>query len=216
MRINTIISSIYCMLETRILFVVVSILFKFLKNNQDSGTKRLKELIFWAINLGVITFFIFIIFEQLILQAIVTLILFIAVALMTGTHLKYGFKLQQREFLTSGLAFLLLTAVTGIAYILLEFSPQYSSDNYKWLLRLHTFASLYGWNICGLSVISRFDDFPIRLNSRLLICLHWITAIILAPIGHLHISISILATICYAAILAAVFFGKSAPAADGA
>ncbi len=47
--------------------------------------------------------------------------------------------------------FLLYTAITGIVYIALEFSPDYTPEKTKLLLRMHSFASLYGWNLSGLA-----------------------------------------------------------------
>ena len=188
--------------------ITMSMIFEYARKTKDKKITRIKELIFWTINLGVITFFLFIIFESLIMQAVITFILYAAVLLMTGTHLRLGFKIQQAEFLTSGLGFLIATAVTGIVYILLEILPGYTSENYHWLLRVHTFASLYGWNLCGLAILSRKNDFPIRLNSRWLIYMHWLTVIVLAPLGHRRVGLSVITVLCYAVVLGAIFFSN--------
>lgn len=71
--------------------------------------------------------------------------------------------------------------ITDILYIILKFIPDYSREKMQFLLRVHAFASLYGWNLSGLAVICRNRDFPIRLNSRDVIFAHWITVMILAP-----------------------------------
>jgi len=143
----------------------------------------LSVICFWIINLGVIIFFIFILFEKFYPQLIVTLLLFIAVITVFILYRQFGQKMQQKQFLSSGIGFLIATAISGILYIFYQMSPDYNPENTKWLLRIHTFASLYGWNLCGLAVICRFKDFPIRLHSGVVIAVHWLTALVLAPLG---------------------------------
>ena len=186
--------------------ITMSLIFSFMEKGGNGVIRPLKELGFWAINLGVIIFFIFIVFEQLAWQVVVTLSLFAAVVMILGIHTKLGLPQQQKGFLTSGLGFLLYTAVTGIAYIFLEIIPGYEPEKYRWLLRLHAFASLYGWNLCGLAVITRYYDFPISLNSKTLIGWHWVVVILLAPIGHLHPMLAFAAVGGYMAVLYTVFF----------
>jgi hypothetical protein len=73
---------------------------------------------------------------------------------------------------------------------------------------MHSFASLYGWNLSGLAVICRKDDFPIRLHSSYIIIVHWITAIILAPLGTYFRGFAVLALGGYAFILYMILFSK--------
>lgn len=188
--------------------ITLSLIFSFLDQSPDTLTRLLKEGIFWAINLGVIIFFVFILAEQLPSQVVVTVILFIAVTLTLYLYARFGEPLQQKNFLTSGVCFLLVTAVTGIAYITVEFSPAYNPDKYHWLMKLHAFASLYGWNLCGLAVICRYHDFPIRLHSFRIILLHWIIALVLAPLGVYFRLPAILALMGYAVLLYAILFSS--------
>ncbi|MCA1795236.1 MAG: hypothetical protein LC660_15445 [Desulfobacteraceae bacterium] len=115
----------------------------------------------------------------------------------------------EKLFLTSGIGFLIVTAVTGIAYIFFQMSEYYDPEKTKWLLHLHVFASLYGWNLCGLAVICRFDDFPIQLHSVTVIFIHWLTAIVLAPLGVFYGWFAILAIIAYAFITLVLFFSSN-------
>jgi len=85
-------------------------------------------------------------------------------------------------------------------------SPGYDPQKTKWLLHMHVFASLYGWNLCGLSVICRFDDFPIKLHSPTVILMHWLTAIVLAPLGVFYGWFAVLAVIGYSFIILTLFF----------
>ncbi len=169
------------------------------------------EVCFWTITLGVIIFLIFILFEKFIPQIFVTSALFTAVVTVFYLYSKFADKIQQKLFLTSGIGFLIFTAITGIAYILFQMSPGYDPLSIKWLLHIHVFASLYGWNLCGLSVICRFDDFPIKLHSPTVIFIHWLTAIVLAPLGVFYGWFAILAIIGYAFITLTLFFSGATP-----
>jgi hypothetical protein len=141
-------------------------------------------------------------------QFFVTSILFGTVMMIMYLLVKLGEDLQQKAFLISGMGFLLYTAITGILYIIYEMSPDYAGQNYKWLMRMHSFASLYGWNLCGLAIICRFDDFPLKLHSYTLIGFHWLTVIFLAPIGTYYKFFACSATVCFVVILYAVMFTK--------
>lgn len=171
----------------------------------------LKNAAFWIINLGVILFFVLIIFEKPIYQVIVTSILFCGVMLVYVLVKYLGEFLQQKTFLTSGIFFLLGTAITGILYIILAFSPDYNPENYRPLLRIHAFLSLYGWNLSGLAVIVRYRDFPIRLHSQRLVLLHWIIVLIACPLGAYSRFFAVIAILGYAVILTLLMFtqGKS-------
>ena len=186
--------------------ITMSVMFSLMREDVGVMVRRLKNLGFWNVNLGVIIFFLFILSEQLIPQVIVTLVLFFSIILIFCLYQNLGVELQQKQFLISGMFFLLYTAVTGILYIVLEFSPAYTHEKMKILLKMHSFASLYGWNLSGLAVICRKDEFPIILHSLPLISLHWITAVILAPLGTCYRPFAILALICYGAILYFIMF----------
>lgn len=187
--------------------ITMSLMFSFMID-KDRLTLLLKNLGFWNVNLGVIIFFLFIIFERLMPQVAVTLILFFTVIMIFYLFMALGKQIQQKTFLLSGMGFLLYTAVTGIVYILYEMMPGYSPEKYHWLLRAHSFAALYGWNLCGLAIICRYHDFPLRLHSRYLISLHWVTVILLAPLGTYFRSFAVLTVICYAALLFMILFSK--------
>jgi len=187
--------------------ITMSLIFSLMDDRGDL-ILFLKNLSFWNVNLGVIIFFLFIIFQCLAPQVVVTFILFITVIMIFYMFITLGKQLQQKAFLISGIGFLLYTAVTGILYILFELMPDYSPDKLKWLLQLHSFASLYGWNLCGLAIICRYNDFPLRLHSKYVIALHWITVILLAPLGSYFRFFSVCATVFYVIILFAIFFTR--------
>ena len=189
--------------------ITLSLVFGMLKKIEGSGRKIIMEVCFWTITLGVIIFFIFILFEKFIPQIFVTLALFSAVVTVFYLYYTFAERIQKKLFLTSGIGFLIVTAVTGIAYILLQMQDGYDPDKTKWLLHIHVFASLYGWNLCGLAVICRFDDFPIRLHSPTVIFIHWLTALVLAPLGIFYGWFAILAIVSYAFITITLFFSSN-------
>jgi hypothetical protein len=187
--------------------ITMSLLFNIMKDN-GKPILWMKNIGFWFVNLGVIIFFIFIIFEKMMPQVFVTSILFGTVVMILYLLVKLGEDLQQKAFLISGMGFLLYTAITGILYIVYEMSPDYVTENYKWLMRMHSFASLYGWNLCGLAIICRFDDFPLKLHSYTLIGFHWLTVIVLAPLGMYYKFFACSSSFCFIIILYAVMFTK--------
>ncbi len=188
--------------------ITLSLVFGMLRKIEGSTSKVLMETCFWTITVGVIVFFLFILFEKFIPQIFVTAALFLAVVTVFFLYAKFADKMQQKLFLTSGIGFLIVTAITGIAYIFFQMSPSYDSEKTKWLLHMHVFASLYGWNLCGLSVICRFKDFPIKLHSPTVILVHWLTAIVLAPMGVFYGQFAILAILSYAFITLTLFFSS--------
>ncbi|MBF0376671.1 MAG: hypothetical protein HQK72_04230 [Desulfamplus sp.] len=172
------------------------------------SNRVISVICFWTINLGVIIFFIFILFEKFYPQLVVTSLLFIAVITVFRLYRKFGQKMQQKQFLSSGIGFLIATAISGIAYIFYQMSPDYNPVDTKWLLRIHTFASLYGWNLCGLAVICRFNDFPIKLHSGIVIAIHWLTALLLAPLGANFPFVALMAVAGYIFIVLTLFFSN--------
>ncbi len=189
--------------------ITLSLVFSMLKKIEGSSARVIMEVCFWTITLGVIIFFVFILFEKFIPQIFVTAALFTAVVLVFLLYTKFADNIQQKLFLTSGIGFLILTAISGIVYICIQMSDGYDPQKIKWLLHMHVFASLYGWNLCGLSIICRFDDFPIRLHSVTVIGIHWLTVIVLAPLGVFYGGFAILAIIGYFFITLTLFFSSN-------
>ena len=188
--------------------ISMSVIFALMKNQPVSPLYLLKELTFWVINLGVIIFFLFILANWFIPQVTVATLLFLAVALILYLYWNQGIQLQQKAFLTSGILFLVITSITGIVYILLEFSDVYTPEKTSPLLRMHAFTALYGWNLSGLAVIGRHGDFPLSLHSQNVILLHWLTVLILCPFGYFYPVVAILAVCAYSWLLFVLLFNN--------
>ena len=186
--------------------ISMSVIFSLMKQESIRLTGLLKEAAFWIINLGVIFFFLFILAGFFASQVAIASLLFATVALILYLYWHEGIQLQQKAFLTSGILFLLITSITGIAYILLSFSSSYTPGISQPLLRLHAFTALYGWNLSGLVVISRHGDFPLQLHSSKVIALHWLTVLLLCPLGYFQPAFSVLAVLAYAWLLVRMFF----------
>lgn len=194
--------------------ISMSVIFALMKNHSAPLSALLKEISFWTINLGVIIFFLFILANWFIPQVIIATTLFFTVSLVLYLYLKQGIRLQQKSFLTSGIVFLVITSITGIIYIFLEFSDSYTHESALPLLRMHAFTALYGWNLSGLAVISRHGDFPIRLHSQKVIILHWVTVLILCPLGYFYPLPAFAAVICYGYLLYTLLFNHGQVDAD--
>jgi hypothetical protein len=191
--------------------ITMSVMFSQMEGEEARIYLILKNLGFWTITLGVTIFFVFIVFNRLMPQVFITVMLVSAVIMVFVLYARLGLRIQQKNLLTSGMLFLLVTAVTGILYIVLELTTDYTPEKYRFLLRLHTFASLYGWNLSGLAVICRYKDFPIRLHSRGFILLHWLTVMVLAPLGEYYRVFAVLAPLAYLGILYMILFTSSGP-----
>ena len=188
--------------------ISMSVIFSLMKQESRPLTSLLKEAAFWIINLGVIVFFCFILANLFTSQVVIALVLFATVSLIFYLYWYEGMELQQKAFLSSGILFLLVTSITGIAYILLSYSSYYTPEHSEPLLRLHAFTALYGWNLSGLAVISRHGDFPLKLHSRSLILLHWLTVLVLCPLGYFFPSIAVVAVVAYGGLLFRLFFNQ--------
>jgi len=190
--------------------ISMSVIFTLMKKETIRLTEVLKEAAFWIVNLGVIVFFAFILAGLFTSQVAIASLLFVTVACILYLYWHEGIPLQQKAFLTSGILFLLVTSITGIAYILLSFSSLYTPEISHPLLRLHAFTALYGWNLSGLAVIGRHGDFPLQLHSRQVILLHWLTVLLLCPLGYFLPVFAVLAVLAYTWLLVRLFFNQGA------
>lgn len=186
--------------------ISMSVIFALMKDEHVVTISTLKVMAFWTINLGVIVFFLFILANVFVPQVVISITLFLAVGLVLYLYWHEGIQLQQKAFLTSGILFLLFTSITGIVYIFLAFSDNYVANEAKPLLRLHAFTALYGWNLSGLVVISRHGDFPIRLHSKYVLVLHWLTVAVLCPLGYFYPLFSVAAVVAYFFLLKVLLF----------
>ena len=180
--------------------ITLSAVFSFLRRRTGPAAKALGESAFWIINLGVIFFFGFIIFELFLLKLLIALLLFFTVLAVFIFFIRNTPPVQQRVFLTSGMFFLLSTAVTGILYILLKETELYVRGG-PLLLKAHAFLSLYGWNLCGLIILIRRGDFPLRLTAKGVMILHWACVLVCAPAGRIYTAAAAVAIACFGALL---------------
>ncbi len=194
--------------------ISMSVIFSLMQRAKSNAVKALKEAAFWVINLGVIIFFLFILANMFRAQVLIATALFVAVASVFWLYWRLGMRLQQKAFLSSGILFLLITSITGIAYIMLSMSAYYLPQYSQPLLRLHAFTALYGWNLSGLIVIGRHDDFPLQLHSSKIIALHWLTVLMLCPLGYFLPPFAILAVLSYGLLLWMLLFNRGT--VDGA
>lgn len=188
--------------------ITMSVMFSFIRRDISQPLRYIKQSFFWTVNLGVIIFFIFIIFELAIAKFLIATILFIAVLMIFSFFLLLGVNLQQKHFLLSGMTFLVFTGITGIFYIELANYPELY---YRWgrlLLDSHAYLSLYGWGLSGLLILIRWNDFPLKLNSWAIIIFHWLVVGIFAPLGKNNIVIGVVSLIAFCLFLH-LYFAES-------
>ncbi|MFC1705500.1 hypothetical protein ACFL59_01605 [Planctomycetota bacterium] len=190
--------------------ITMSAMFTFFSHQEGERTGLVEELCFWAVNLGVIVFFAFILLELLLAEVAIAVLLFLTVCVIFLLFVRSVPNVQQKNILMSGMAFLVCTGLTGIAYLLLYFAPTCAPFG-PYALTLHAFVSLYGWNLCGIFVIVRESDFPLRMSSRYTILLHWVTVFLLAPLGKTSLPIAMASVSAYVVLLAIVFLSRGEP-----
>jgi hypothetical protein len=185
--------------------ITMSIIFGIIESDGVKWLPAAEHAFFWLICGGVIIFFIFIIMKSFTGEVFISFTLCFTVAAIFMVFFRYGRSIQQKYFLVSGIYFLMATAVTGILYILMKHF-MYDEFYGKLVLRMHAFYSLYGWNLTGMMVITRWEDFPIALNTRKAIYFHWGVILVLAPLAKFYPVLTVPAIISYIAFLAVFFF----------
>ena len=188
--------------------ITMAIMFSFMTERERLFYTVLKEVSFWLVNVGVIVFFVLIILELTVPVIAIAITLFVTVWMIFFLFVTMAPRVQQKTFLVSGMVFLLFTALTGILYVATYLHPHLEEYRAP-LLVLHAMVSLYGWNLSGLFIIIRWNDFPIRLNSALAITLHWSIVLVLAPLGMFVLPVSVLAVAAYVALLLIVLAGNA-------
>jgi hypothetical protein len=167
--------------------VTFGVMFSLINEKPQGVTWLLREASFWIVTVGVIVFFVFIVLGIIAGELICAVVLLLDVLLifyLFRTDLK---SLDEPgEFLVSGMVFLILTGVTGLLLVLWNILTPYDPKGRELLLQTHAYLSLYGWNLSGLTVLIHYREFPLHLNKLEIVLLHWITVVLLAPLGSLY------------------------------
>ena len=171
-----------------------SVIFSIGRKDDEKHIRVLREVSFWVNNLGEIIFFIFIILQIDALQVAVAMLLFIDVLIVFFLFRYDSRKIEQENFLISGILFLVITSITGIMITLAEtYMPVQEPRAWALLLKIHTYLALYGWNLSGLTVIIRYNEFPLKLHDLEIILTHWLVVAWLAPMGSLYTVFAVVA-----------------------
>jgi hypothetical protein len=184
-----------------------SVIFSLAKEDEEKHIRFLKEISFWIINLGVIIFFIFIIFQVSTMQIVVATLLFSDVLLIFFLFKHDSKKYEEEKYLVSGILFLVVTSVTGILITLGEtFLPVQEPHSWALLLQIHAYISLYGWNLTGLMVVIRYREFPLQLHYWRFILFHWLVVSLLAPLGNIYPLFTIVALPAFTWLMGLILF----------
>lgn len=185
--------------------ITMSIIFGIIEDRGRKSILTVEHILFWFINAGVIIFFIFIIMKSFHGEVFISFFLFITVICIFTVFFKFGRKMQQKYLLVSGIYFLMATAVTGILYVIIK-QAAYDELCGNIILRMHAFYSLYGWNLTGMMVIIRWNDFPIALKTKKAIFFHWGVILLLAPFAKFFPVLIVPSIAAYTVFLAVFFF----------
>ena len=186
-----------------------SVMYSFMDQEGSKGYMITKEISFWSITLGVVFFFVFIIFEMVIPEIIISNTLLAAVILTYYIYIKHVHNVQQKWILSSGMMFLVVTGITGVLYLFEYLFPSVR-EYHDILLMLHATVALYGWNLSGLFCVVRQKDFPIFNRIAPVIFLHWLTVMVLAPLGKYSAAGALVALPAYM-VLVGLFFFRQKP-----
>jgi hypothetical protein len=186
-----------------------AVMFALMNETPSSNRWLLKEACFWTVTVGVIVFFVTIILGDSTAEIAMAAILLTAVLLIFCLFKQNSKELEQSEFLTSGMVFLILTGVTGMLILLWELSPaQNRWPGWNLLFQIHAYLSLYGWNLSGLAVVVRYDEFPPQLHDTKIILLHWVTIALLAPLGTVYPVFALLSVPSFVVLLGPMLFSQ--------
>ncbi len=182
--------------------ITMSLLFSNIQNSSKGSESFLSQFVFWAVNIGVIVFFVFILVGWVYSQITIAALLFVSVGIMLWSFITWYNRDSSFQMFFSGMMFFLISAISGLAYIVVKYSYFGSSSHLqKYLLELHRYVSLYGWNQVGMLLLLQKNCFRIpRLNSASLIC-HWLAILLFAPLAFFCPLFGLLASILYAAFL---------------
>lgn len=193
--------------------LTMSVMFSFVAGSRNRLERALREVGFWSITVGVVTFFVFIIFELTVAEVVISNLLLAAVCLVFWLFVRSGGHGQQRTILASGMGFLVLTGVTGVGYLVKYVYPPFDAIRDSFLV-WHATIALYGWNLSGLFIVVRWSDFPIGGRIGWIVALHWLTVLLLAPLGKYLLPVAAVALPAYALLLWVVFLGRGSRRAE--
>ncbi|MCX7679672.1 MAG: hypothetical protein N2316_10695 [Spirochaetes bacterium] len=188
--------------------MVMSVLFANMKDVEGIVELLIRNFIFWIVNVGVIVFFIFILAENEILQVAIALLLMVSVVMVFICYYKHALREKQFYFLFSSVFFLLLSALSGVLYVTIKsLFENYHGLGIRYILSLHRYVSLYGWNQAGIIVLlwdNKKYVSPIS-NSKAMIALHWLAVAVFAPCALFHWAFAAMAVVLYVSFLIIVY-----------
>lgn len=188
--------------------ITFSLMFKYININEVVKLMKLQEISFWTVTLGVIIFFVFIIYGYFPGEIVLATILLIAVLLFFYIF-KINYKpIEEEKFLKSGIYFLILTSIIGVSIVLLnQYSHNEEINNIFY--NYHSYLALYGWNLSGMILLIRKDEFPIKTYNNFIFISHWILILIMIPIALKFPIVSIPTSLFFGFFLYYIFFSKS-------
>ncbi|MEW6716972.1 MAG: hypothetical protein AB1345_05690 [Chloroflexota bacterium] len=187
--------------------ITFAVMFSMMHEDTGRWSQILREASFWIVTVGVIVFFVVILLKIFVAELFMAFLLLADVLLIFTLFMRESRHLYQEAFFTSGLVFLVATSLTGILIILWPlWYPHDQGATWELLYRMHAYLSLCGWNLSGLTVISRYPDFPLKVHETGIILAHWATIALLSPLGNLYYLFALTAIPLFAALMWLIFF----------
>ncbi len=165
------------------------------------------EFSFWALNLGVIFFFVFIVAGVYPVQLVAAIFLFTVVILAIYLHANRADRDQKWALLANALAFLTVGSLSGIAYVLVLMEGDGHAPGYT--LHIHSSAAVFGWNLTWMLIVGRKTEFPIGVRLWPVMVLHW-AMVLLMPLSRVSPVFLIPSVGLCVAVLGLVFFAPPA------
>lgn len=186
--------------------ITMSLLFANIPNSHKKPESIINRFVFWAVNLGVIVFFVFILAERAYPQVIIAASLLVPVGFMFYRFITAYTRDGSFQIIFGGMIFLLISALSGIAYIMAKYLITGTSPHIqKYILEFHRYASLYGWNQAGMLLLLGKTGFHLNRISPMAISLHWTAVLVFAPCAIFCRLWGLPASLLYMAFLAIVF-----------
>ena len=183
--------------------ITFSVIFERIESSENPPKSDLEEFIFWAINVGVILFFLFIITGAYPFQLLMALLLFSSTCIAIYLHIKLPQKDDQWKLLSSALLFLTIGSLTGISFVVVTWKFGYSPQSP--VLLLHAALTMFGWNLSWMLLAAREDGHWQGKRIRHIILLHWIFVVLFA-LGRISALLAVGGMISFLALLYMAFF----------
>ncbi len=183
--------------------VTYALIWRRAEGSKNAPGPFVSEYSFWALNLGVILFFVFIVAEVFFMQFLLALLLLTVVGTAMYVHLRSRPQDREGKLLWSALGFLALGSLSGTLYVSVLWGIEHLYSHY--LLSFHSAANVFGWNMTWMLIAARPTEPDSRVSPWVLIPVHWLFMVML-PLARASALMALPATaLCLVLLVLALF-----------